>query len=220
MHSPNRSLLSSLVLLSLLLAFPIFADDVAPTQVRTISQDVYPGQAGMVKIDLAIGDLDIEGSDGRDVEVEVYLFCHRSDVDGCTARAQRIYLEPRMRRGRLQIQLKRTPRNRAQGVSARMKVKVPRHLELEVDVAGGDVTIAGMQGSMEIDGLSGDVDIVHQRHLTHQVKVDVGVGKVDLWLGDSRIEGTGFPRSLNWLGSGTARIEVDRGSGDVAVRLE
>lgn len=209
-----------LALLALLITtVPAFAAT-APVKVRTITQNIYPGDATKVRLDLTFGDMEIEGSDGRDVEVEVLIFCHRKNLATCTTRAQRIYLEPRSRRGNLNINLKRTPKNRAQGVSARMKVKVPRHLSLEVDVTGGDVLISGMEGSMEVDGLTGKVDIVHQRHLLGMVKLDVGLGNADLWLGDGRIKGHGFPRSLRWQGSGTARIEVDLGTGNIAVRLE
>lgn len=207
-----------LFLLSLLLlTAPASAE---PVHVRTINQNIFPGDAQMVRLDLALGDMEIEGTDGRDVEVEVLIFCHREDLATCTSRAERIYLEPRSRRENLNINLKRTPKNRAQGVSARMIVKVPRHFTLEVDVTGGDVSISGMEGGMEIDGLTGDVNITHRRHLVGQVKLNVGVGKADLWMGDGRIEGRGFPRSLRWQGSGSSLIEVDLGTGDIAVRLE
>jgi hypothetical protein len=191
-----------------------------PVQVRTIHRSIFPGDAAMVKLDLSLGDIEIEGTDGRNIEVEILIFCHRENLAVCTTRAQRIYVAPRSKRGNLNINLKRTPKNRAQGVSARMRVKVPRHLSLEVDVTGGNVEISGMEGSMEVDGLSSNVDIVHRRHQIGQVKLNVGVGKADLWLGEGRIEGRGFPRSVRWSGSGTSEIEVDLGTGDIAVRLE
>jgi hypothetical protein len=34
------------------------------------------------------------------------------------------------------------------------------------------------------------------------------------------MEATGFPRSLTWRGPGQRRLEVDLGSGKIAVRLE
>ena len=216
----KQGFLFSLILAGLVFCPSLLAEEETATRVRLIEQTIYPGDAGLVMLDLSIGDLEIYGSDGRDVEVEVHLFCHRKDIDRCQARSQRIYLEPRMRQGKLDIALKRTPRNRAQGISARMRVRVPRHLPLEADVRGGDVEISGMESALEVDALNSDVEIHHQERLINTVKLDVGVGRGDLWVGQGHIEATGFPRSLTWRGQGQHRIEVDLGSGKIAVRLE
>lgn len=203
-----------------LLALCTAAPSAATVEVRTIRQEVYAGDVGKVEIDLSIGDLKVEGTSGSEVEIEVKLFCSRENVEKCTARAQRLYLVPRRRGSRLDVLLKRTSAARAQGIQAEMTVKMPRHLELEVDLKGGDVVINGIENGIEINGVAGDVDITHRRHLVGQVNVDVGIGKVDLWLGDGRIEGTGFPRSLKWTGTGAAPIDVNLGNGKVNLRLD
>lgn len=189
-------------------------------EVRTLSQDVYAGDVGKVEVDLSLGDLRIEGTDGSEVEIEVKLSCNRENIEKCKARAQRLYLVPRRRGSRLDIMLKRTSAARAQGIHANMVVKMPKHLEFEADLNGGDVVIEGIENGIEINGVAGDVDISHRRHLVGKVAIDVGIGKVDLWLGDGRIEGTGFPRSLKWTGTGAAPIDVNLGNGKVSLRLD
>lgn len=188
--------------------------------VHTLEQSFYPDGADTLELDLSIGDITIEGTDGRDVEVHVTLECGREKLDRCTERARALYLRPRIRREILKVDLEGTARRRLQGISAHMKVRVPRHMALELDLRGGAVAISGMQSHLEVDSGAGDIDIVTTRQQVRSVKIDVGVGSADLWLPEGHIEGRGFPRSVTWNGSGRSEIEVDVGTGDVAVRLE
>lgn len=195
----------------------------APAQgvvVRTLQQDVFAGEVHSLEIDLGIGNITIEGTDGRDVEVEVDLTCGRENEAKCRQRAERIRLVPRRNKGLLKVRLKGTPRGRAGGISAEMRLKIPRRLAIELDLQAGNVTLSQMQSHLEVDVTAGDVDITGNQADLSEVKLAVGVGKADLWLEEGRIEGTGFPRSLSWHGDGTAEWEVDIGTGDVSVRLE
>ena len=146
--------------------------------------------------------------------------CRREDLEKCRRRAERIRLRPRTKKSTLVVKLKNTPRGRVQGLKARIRLKVPRDLALDVNVRGGGVWVGGMESHVEIDSLAGDVALTHRQELVESLKVDVGAGDADLWLADSRVKGHGFPRTLRWYGSGPARINVDVGTGDVAVRLE
>ena len=226
--SPKRLTLPFLSLPLLLLAAggagaePAAGGPVArdPVEVRKIERRAFAGEAEKLHADLSFGGLTVEGADGRDVEVEVTIQCSRQDLEKCRLRAERIRLRPRMKKGTLVVKLKNTPRGRMQGLKARMLLRVPRRLALDINVRGGGVWVGGMESDVEIDSLAGDVDLTHRRDLVAAVKVDVGVGDADLWLADSRVKGHGFPRTLRWYGSGAAQINVDVGTGDVAVRLE
>jgi hypothetical protein len=206
--------------LALLLTLLLAGDAAAQEEVRTSDYRVFAGEAEKLHVDLSFGDLTIEGAEVRDVEVEVVFTCTRQDLEKCRRQADKIRLQPRVYGKTLDVQLQRTSRGRLSGISARMKLKVPRRLAVEVDARAGDVLVSNMDSDVEVDVGAGDVDLGHRQSLVGTVKVDVGVGNADLWLNDSRIEATGFPRSLTWRGSGTAKIEVDVGTGDVAVRLE
>lgn len=208
----HKSLIS---LLLLLLAAPALAEEA-----RKLESEIFPGEAGLVHIDLSFGSLTVEGSDEPNVRAEVVIECGREDLEKCKQRAQRIRIRPRVKKGALVVKLKNTPRGRVQGLKAAMRVWVPRELPLDVNVRGGGVWVGGMKSHVEIDSFSGDVDLTHEHDRVRSVDVDVAFGKADLWIPGGRIQGSGFPRSLNWHGPGEAKLNVDVGTGDVAVRLE
>ncbi len=190
-------------------------------QVRTLRQELLPGDATQVHVNLSFGSLTVEGTRGKTVEVELALDCSRVDLEVCKTRAERIRLAPRMKKGELRVKLKNTPRGRLRGIRARMTVKMPSHVPLEVDVRGGGVYVTGLVSHVNVNSGGGDVDVLHQRDKTAVVDVDVGFGQADLWLGDGRVQGTGWPKSITWQGSGSARIDVAVvGAGDVSIRLE
>ena len=193
----------------------------AQVEVRTLQQELVLGEARKIHVNLSFGDITIEGTDSGNVEVEMALDCNRTDTETCRVRAERVQLAPRMSGDELKIRLKRTPRARLKGIKARMKIRMPRQTSLEVDLKSGSVYITGLESHININSGAGDIDILGRRDRTASVDVDSGFGKADLWLGDGKVEGSGWPRSLDWRGSGEAQINVDVvGSGDVSIRLE
>ena len=190
-------------------------------EVRSLRQELLLGDATQVQVKLSFGDITVEGFDGNSVEIDLALDCDRQDMEICKKRADRIQLAPRIRRGDLQVRLARTSRARLRGIKARLKVRVPSNVALEVDVNSGDLYVTGMTSHVNVNSGAGDVDVLARRDQTALVNVDIGFGKADLWLGDGRVEGSGWPRSIDWRGSGKAEINVDVvGTGDVSVRLE
>ncbi len=190
-------------------------------EVRSLRQELLPGNATQVQVKLAFGDITVEGFDGDRVEIDLALDCDRQDMAVCKKRSDRIQLAPRIRRGDLQVRLARTSRARLRGVKARLKVRIPSQIPLEIDVNNGDVYVTDLASHINVNSGAGDVDVLGRRDHTALVNVDIGFGKADLWLGDGRVQGSGWPRSIDWRGSGDAEINVDVvGTGDVSVRLE
>ncbi len=214
----NTQLVLSLgvLVLTLALGAPLIADE----EVRRFEERFFAGNAQKVHLALTIGDLTVEGTQGGNVEVEAVFECSRENLAKCRQRAERVQLVAKVTGPELTVKLKRTPRGRAHGIRARLKVRVPRHLPLELDVRGGGVYVSKMASDLEIDAISGDVDVVFPHRRARKIEVDVGVGSADLYLPESRVEGTGFPRSLTWHGDGNADLNIDVGTGDVTVRLE
>ncbi len=191
------------------------------TAVRSLRQELALNGATQVHAKLSIGNLTIEGTDGANVEVELTLDCTRVDPDVCKQRAERVRLAPRMKKGVLRVKLKNTPNARLRGIQARMTVRIPRHMPVEIDVTAGTLSVRGMQSHLNVNSGGGDVEIVAERARTAEVEVDSGLGKGVLWLGEEQIKATGWPKALEWQGTGDAKIEIDVvGSGDVTVRLE
>ncbi|MEM7582926.1 MAG: hypothetical protein AAF560_06065 [Acidobacteriota bacterium] len=194
----------------------------AQVEVRTLQQELVLDTANRVHVDLSFGDVTIEGvKRGALAEVELVLECSREDMEACKKRANRVQLAPRTRRGELQIRLKRTSRARLRGIKARLKVRMPRDLPLEVDVNSGKIYLSGLRSHIDVNSGGGDVDILGREKRTRLVNVDLGFGSADLWVGGGRVKGSGWPRSIDWAGSGQAEIHVDViGQGDVSIRLE
>ena len=190
-------------------------------EVRSLHQQLLLGDATQVQVKLSFGDITVEGFAGSSVEIDMALDCDRQDMEACKRRAERIQLAPRIRRGDLQVRLDRTSRARLRGVKARLKVRIPSHVPLEVDVNSGDVYVTGLTSHVNVNSGAGDVDVLARRDRTALVNVDIGLGTADLWLGDGRVKGSGWPRSIDWRGAGEAEINVDVvGTGDVSIRLE
>lgn len=190
-------------------------------EVRSIERSVLLDEATQLDVSLVIGDAVVEATDGDRIEATMELTCaDDADLADCRQRAERLLLETRRRGSRLIVKLRRTPRGYLHGIDARLVVRAPRRLHLEVDTRSGDVEVRGMAGDLEIDAISGDVSVVYQRSVAGSVKLDTGIGSADLWLGSERIKGSGWPRKVRWQGSGYGQINIDAGHGDIDVRLE
>lgn len=188
--------------------------------IMTIEQKYFAGEATSVDIELVIGSLEIEGKRGRNVEVVVELSCTREDKEKCKRRAERIRLRPRLSGEKLYLALENTPRGRAGGIEAKMTIRMPKKMGLEIDIGGGDMKIEDIYGDIEIDSAGGSVDFTGDQDKVARFKADVGFGSGELILKDGRIEATGLPRSIKWSGQGQQRIEIDLGGGEIIARLE
>ncbi len=213
----SRGLLTTLiVILAVMLTAPIGAQ----VEVRKIDLNLAMGNATRVEVDLTVGSLRIEGKRGSTAEVEVRFECSKENLAKCRRRAERLHLAPRIDGKTLNIRLRRTSRARLQGIKSHMLVRIPKDLPVEVDTRAASVTVEGMRSHLELDSLEGNVKITYPKKAVQSVKVAIGVGRADLWVDDTHIEGAGFPRSVDWQGTGNSRIEVDLGTGDVEIRLK
>ena len=190
-------------------------------EVRRIEQTYFAGEVDKIEIDVTLAGLSVEGVPGsRHAEVEVILLCSRASDEKCRRRAERIRLAPRIRGKKLALRVKGTPRGQAGGIEAQMKIKIPAEDELEIDMGGGEVSIRGMRNDVELDSGGGNIDYFGEQDLIGTFKVDVGFGKGTLWLREGSIEASGWPRSINWNGTGTSKVEIDLGGGEIKARLD
>ncbi len=216
----NRIALSLIFSTLLALVSTPFALAEDAVEVHKIEETIHPGTATTLHADITFGSIAIEGTDGRDVEVEVSIKCTREDIEECRARAHQILLRPRVKKHKLTVKLKYTPRTRVRGLKADMRLRVPRNLVLDVNVRSGGVRVEDMTSHVEVDTVAGDVEVRYPFRRAGRVNVDVGFGSVDLFLPEGQVEGSGFPKRLDWTGSGPAIIEIDVGTGDAAIHLE
>lgn len=203
--------------------FALMLTTAAAAQVEVLKTEktLYPGTATTLHADLTFGAVAIEGTDGRDVEVELVVECTREDIEKCRSHAHEILLRPRVKKDKLVVKLKYTPRTRVRGLKATLRLKVPRNLVLDVNVRSGGVRVEGMTSNVEIDTVSGDVELIYPYERAGSVNVDIGFGRADLILPDGgHVEGSGFPKRIDWKGSGPAFLEVDIGTGNATIHLQ
>ena len=103
-----------------------------------------------------------------------------------------------------------------------MQLRLPRHLPLSVKLAVGELHAVGLAADLTVDLGVGEAEVKMAEAVARTVTVDVGVGQATLTAGRQQIDGSGFlGRNIAWTGgSGTARIAVDCGVGEVSVTLE
>lgn len=173
-----------------------------------------------IHIDLAFGDVTVEGHDGTTVEVDLSLFCRRQDADTCRKRAENVQVRPRLGKKRLQISLDNTMGGQLGGIDAIAVIRVPKRHMVELDLTRGKAWIRNLEGHLEVDSTAGTIDITYPQTLVAKIKIGLGAGMGELILPDGgKVASSGWPRSIKWLGSGGAEIDVDGGTALVTVNL-
>jgi Toastrack DUF4097 len=209
----------TLPLLALLLAAVPAAGSEAT---RTMDQEVALGGASAVQVKAPVADLKVVGDGGETVRVHVDLRCSSDGAKRCADAAQRVSLKTRHDGPWLVLEVQDFPRFSNHGLSADVRVTMPRALRLHANVGVGDVDIRSLENDIEIDTGVGDVDLTLPLAKVHSVELDTGVGDAELSVSGGTTEGTGLVgKHLDWSQEGgVAHVEVDSGVGDVKARLE
>ena len=92
---------------------------------------------------------------------------------------------------------------------------------MSVKLKVGELHAAGLAADLTVDLGVGEAEVKMAEAAVRTVKVDVGVGQATLTAGRQQIDGSGFlGRNIAWSGgSGTARVSIDCGVGEVSVTL-
>lgn len=186
--------------------------------------DLTLSTAGVQSLDLdvPIGETNVEGSEARDVRVEVEVHCDRPVKSRCAEAAKEVELVSARKGERLEVEVKGWPKSKNQGLSVAVRVVMPHDLDLDAEMGVGTFESRGLTADLEVDLGVGEVRIHGRERSVRRVDLEVGVGEALLRLGDRRIEGKGFiGRELDWAhGTGAAALKVDCGVGEVDVRLD
>ena len=172
-------------------------------------------------IDFPIGELEIEGTSGVDIEVEVSIECDGWRARSCRQRAEQVELEPTRDGDRLELSFSGYSRWRNRGMNINMKVRLPAPLDLAVDMSIGELDLRALAGNVIVDMSIGEVSLRMRQEDVGHLSMDTGIGESSLLTPAGRSESAGlFTRELQWdRGQGEARIRIDLGIGEVDVRL-
>lgn len=193
----------------------------ADATVRTLNQELPAASVTLVVFHGQVGELQVTGTSGDAVRLEVVLRCERERDESCRKAAEKVDLEARQRGDRLLFELEDWPRIKGGGLSIRARLEVPRDRAVEVDMGVGEVTVSGVEADVEVDVGVGEVTVEGPEAAFGSVNLDAGVGEAELELGGRTVEGSGFVGGhLSWRdGPGRAHIEVDVGVGEIRVVL-
>ncbi|HLE85472.1 MAG TPA: hypothetical protein VJG13_14120 [Thermoanaerobaculia bacterium] len=193
----------------------------AEVTVRTLNQETPAADVVSVGFHGQVGEIEVVGTSGGTVKLEVTLLCERERDRACREAAAKVDLEARRSGDRLQLVVEDWPKLRGGGLSFSGRLELPKHLAVEVDMGVGEVSVVGVEADIEVDTGVGEVSVEAQEALFRSVKMDTGVGEAELEVGDRTIQGSGFVGGhLSWRhGPGRGHIEIDSGVGEIRVVL-
>lgn len=192
----------------------------ADVTVRTLTRDLPAAGIDSVAFHGQVGEVQVVGTSGDTIEIEVELRCDKRNDRKCEEPAEKVDLEVRRSGDRVRIEVEDWPKFGGR-LSILARLEVPKHLAVEVDMGVGEVSIEGIEADVEVDTGVGEVTVEGPEAAFRSVNLDTGVGEVDLELGGRTVQGSGFVGGhLSWRdGPGEAHIEVDTGVGEIRVIL-
>lgn len=202
---------------ALLWTIPANADEI----VRRLAQQIPAAGVERVSLDFPVGQLLVDGWDGRQVDLDVRLECER-DTRSCREAAQKVRVVHGTQDGRLHVEMKDWPKRGGKGLEAHVTIKVPRRLALTSNLGVGEMRISGIEGDLNADLGVGELSVTMPESAVASVNADTGVGEANLVVNGRRYESSGFiAKEIRWnKGSGDARVQVDCGVGEIDVRLQ
>lgn len=190
---------------------------------RTLRVDLAADDATALDLEVPVGEVRIDGTDGSRVEAAVEVRCNRPVKARCEELARKVELASGNSRDRLWVKLDGWPhKGNDSGLSVHVELSMPRQLKLGAELGVGELEAVGLVSDMDIEIGVGEATIRAREEHVRRVDLEVGVGEATLRVGSRTIEGKGFiGRDLAWSqGPGAAALRVDCGVGEVDVRLE
>jgi hypothetical protein len=204
---------------ALALTLPAVADE--SVRVRTLTGDFATAGVRRVELRLPPGAVRIEAAPDDRLRVELDVHCEWDDRR-CEERAKRLSLESHRAGNSLEARIEGMTPLSAIRMNVRGRVLVPAGKALEVDFPAGELRIRGVRGDLTVDAGAGEVAIVLSEADVRSVRLGVGIGEASLSVAGRSIEGSGWlGQKVRWGdGAGPARVAVQLGVGELAVRLD
>ncbi len=171
-------------------------------------------------MDIPLGALEIEGTSGDRIEVEVRIECNFRKFK-CRDLAEDIDLVASTFVDEIALELDGLKKWRSLGMSFDIQVKAPARMELEVDLGVGRIDIQGFNNDITVDQGVGELKVTMAESRVSSVDIDAGLGEANLRYAGGRLAASGiFGNDLRWNeGNGAARVRLDLGVGEVELRL-
>ncbi len=183
---------------------------------KHITESLSSAQFERLRLELTVGELEIEVWSGDTIELDIELRGERSWLMWRRRNIEDIEVEIRENGNELYVGIEE------RNLEQEWHLKVPENLALEIEMGVGDVNIRGLVGSLALELGVGAVSITTLAQDFEIIEASVGVGDVSL---HGFKQGTENGRSFvsadaNYHGSGTSQVLVELGVGDVSIRKQ
>ena len=192
----------------LALSTTAFAD-----RVKHIDQTVDASMLDSVRLEISVGELDIETYDGDEIQLDIDLEAQRSWLTWRRRDVEDVELEVRVTNSRVYLSI--DERNIAQ----HWRIKMPTKLALDIDVGVGEIRIEDFSNNLEMEVGVGSVRIEVAGTDYDSIHVEAGVGDAFIRGFSNRADNERNFISANayYQGDGEYKIEIEVGVGDVEV---
>ncbi len=176
-----------------------------------------------IHLDFAVAELKIEGTSGKQIEVELLADC-RLETSDCEKTLADLFLDHRRHGKSFYLELDGYPRWGKSKIDLDGTIRVPRKLEVDVELGVGELDIEGLARDLHVELGVGEVNLWLDKKTLRSIDLDAGVGEVELHGTDdthkarrSMLVGA----EIHWgEGSGESRVFVEVGVGEVSAWLD
>jgi hypothetical protein len=196
----------------------------AGTEVREISSTFTLEQDQLLRLDLSVGEIRIEGADIDQVEADLRIECRWGNKQDCERLLAKVELTARDTSRRRILELVSDSSWRKTKLEIEGDFRVPRGTSLEVDMGVGELTIEDITGDLSADLGVGELSIRIPAAAVRSVGLDAGVGEAKLLGAGNFVAGRRsmlVGSEVFWdQGEGKARVRADVGVGEATVYLD
>jgi hypothetical protein len=172
-----------------------------------------------VQIDFPVGELDVIGTTGTQIEAVMSVRCKRGR--NCEERAKKLEIITEIEGGKRRIEIKGHPKIDSDALQIRLQIHLPTALSVTVDMGVGDLDVREVAGDVEVDLGVGDADVRVAQKTVGSVECEVGVGDASVHsTGGNRRSSGLLGRTVRWEGNeGGSRVHLEVGVGEADVWL-
>jgi hypothetical protein len=209
----------TLLLIAALLAgasVPARAGDLGTLEAKWPAQDIEE-----LRVHFPVGELIFEAGETPEVRAELSVRC-RHGGNSCVERSKRLRLVTHVAGKTRYLDLEGMPKFGSHGLEATLHILVPKTLAVDAEMGVGDLRVEGITGDLRLELGVGEVTVLAKQAGVKSVNLTVGIGDATLSHGGSSQAVSGLlGRKVRWSdGAGAARVSVELGVGDIAVRLD
>ena len=139
------------------------ATSVSAREIRSFNRDFDASGLDQLRLDIPLGALEIEGTSGDRIEVEVQIECNFRKFK-CRDLAEDIDLVATTFGDEITLEIDGLKKWRSLGMSFEIQVKAPARMELDVEFGVGSIDIQGFNNDITVDQGVGELKVTMAEH--------------------------------------------------------